>query len=110
MWLCSPITWPMGKLLDYVLGHEDVVMQRRQLKAMVQLHAEDAGEGQGRGSAGVPLGAAAFGSAAARPGRPAARDASLATCAGRHAGALQPPCRTLAQRGASAVTYACTLF
>lgn len=54
MWLCAPITWPMAKLLDWILGHEDVVMQRRQLKAMVQLHAEEAGEhGRGRGARGA---------------------------------------------------------
>jgi len=44
MWLFAPITWPLGKLLDCVLGHEDVVMKRNQLKAMVQLHGEGAGE------------------------------------------------------------------
>ena len=43
MWICAPITWPLGKLLDFVLGHEDVVMKRAQLKAMVQLHHEGAG-------------------------------------------------------------------
>jgi hypothetical protein len=43
MLVLSPVTWPLGKLLDMVLGHEDVTMKRRQLKAMVQLHAEGAG-------------------------------------------------------------------
>jgi metal transporter CNNM len=43
MLLCSPITWPLGKLLDLVLGHENVAMKRQQLKAMVQLHGEHAG-------------------------------------------------------------------
>jgi metal transporter CNNM len=43
MWFFAPITWPLGKLLDCVLGHEDVVMKRKQLKAMVQLHGEGAG-------------------------------------------------------------------
>lgn len=32
-----------GKLLDLVLGHEEPVMKRVQLKAMVALHAEHAG-------------------------------------------------------------------
>lgn len=45
MWVCSPITWPLGKLLDWVLGHEDVTMKRQHLKAMVQLHGQDAGLG-----------------------------------------------------------------
>lgn len=44
MLLCAPITWPLGKLLDLVLGHENVAMKRQQLKAMVQLHGEGAGE------------------------------------------------------------------
>jgi metal transporter CNNM len=43
MFVCAPITWPLAKLLDWVLGHEDVTMKRQQLKAMVQLHAEGAG-------------------------------------------------------------------
>lgn len=46
MVLCSPITWPLGKLLDCILGHENVTMKRQQLKAMVQLHGEGAGEGR----------------------------------------------------------------
>lgn len=43
MLLCAPITWPLGKLLDCILGHENVAMKRQQLKAMVQLHGEGAG-------------------------------------------------------------------
>jgi len=43
MVICSPITWPLGKLLDAILGHENVAMKRQQLKAMVQLHGEGAG-------------------------------------------------------------------
>ena len=45
MVLCAPITWPLGKLLDWTLGHESVTMKRQQLKAMVQLHGEGAGKG-----------------------------------------------------------------
>jgi CBS domain containing-hemolysin-like protein len=43
MLLCAPITWPLSKVLDWVLGHENVAMKRQQLKAMVQLHGEGAG-------------------------------------------------------------------
>jgi metal transporter CNNM len=43
MLLCAPISWPLSKLLDVVLGHETVAMKRQQLKAMVQLHGEGAG-------------------------------------------------------------------
>lgn len=42
-WFCSPIAWPLGKLLDWILGHEAVVMRRSELKAMVELHGETAG-------------------------------------------------------------------
>jgi hypothetical protein len=52
MWACSPITWPLGKLLDRVLGHEEITMKRRELKAMVQLHGEGAG---GRGGTCVSM-------------------------------------------------------
>ncbi|KAF6253868.1 hypothetical protein COO60DRAFT_1273472 [Scenedesmus sp. NREL 46B-D3] len=47
MWVCSPVTWPLGKLLDKALGHEEITMKRRELKAMVQLHGEGAGLGGG---------------------------------------------------------------
>jgi hypothetical protein len=43
MWLCAPITWPLGKLLDLILGHEELLMKRQQIKAIVSLHAEGAG-------------------------------------------------------------------
>ncbi|GBF93780.1 hypothetical protein Rsub_06112 [Raphidocelis subcapitata] len=45
MWLSAPVTWPLGKLLDCVLGHGEVAMQRQELKAMVELHGERAGLG-----------------------------------------------------------------
>lgn len=47
MFVCSPVTWPLGKLLDCVLGHEEITMKRRELKAMVQLHGENAGGQRG---------------------------------------------------------------
>jgi hypothetical protein len=43
MWVCAPITWPLGRLLDLILGHEDTLMKRQQIKAIVSLHAEGAG-------------------------------------------------------------------
>jgi metal transporter CNNM len=45
MWLCAPIAWPLGKLLDALLGHSSSVMQRHELKAMVELHGTGAGLG-----------------------------------------------------------------
>lgn len=43
MWVFSPVTWPLGKLLDRILGHEEITMKRKELKAMVTLHGEGAG-------------------------------------------------------------------
>ncbi|KXZ56624.1 hypothetical protein GPECTOR_1g562 [Gonium pectorale] len=46
MWLCSPVSWPVGKLLDVVLGHNQTTLfRRRQLREFVSIHAEDAGMG-----------------------------------------------------------------
>eukprot|EP00775_Hariotina_reticulata_P004275 gene4275-4529_t len=45
MWVTAVITWPLGKLLDFALGHADPVMKRGELRAMVQLHGETAGLG-----------------------------------------------------------------
>ncbi|GLC35752.1 hypothetical protein PLESTB_000490500 [Pleodorina starrii] len=46
MWLCSPVAWPMGKLLDLLIGPDHhTLFRRRQLKELVSIHAEDAGMG-----------------------------------------------------------------
>eukprot|EP00798_Chlamydomonas_sp_ICE-L_P001572 gene1572-32957_t len=46
MMLTSPITYPISKLLDYVLGADHAVMMRRkQLKTLVTLHAAEEGFG-----------------------------------------------------------------
>jgi metal transporter CNNM len=45
MWIMAPVAWPLGKLLDCVLGHEDPLMPRTHLKAMVALHGKGAGMG-----------------------------------------------------------------
>ncbi len=46
MLLCSPVAWPMGKLLDMLLGTEHhVLFRRKQLKALVDVHGEDTGLG-----------------------------------------------------------------
>ncbi|EFJ52015.1 hypothetical protein VOLCADRAFT_103216 [Volvox carteri f. nagariensis] len=46
MWVCSPVAWPMGKLLDLLIGPDHhTLFRRRQLKELVSMHAEDAGMG-----------------------------------------------------------------
>lgn len=43
--LCSPIAYPIAKVLDAVLGHSDSLFRRAQLKALVSIHGKEAGKG-----------------------------------------------------------------
>ncbi|XP_047317269.1 DUF21 domain-containing protein At4g14240-like [Impatiens glandulifera] len=45
MVICYPIAYPIGKMLDYVLGHNDALFRRAQLKALVSIHSQEAGKG-----------------------------------------------------------------
>eukprot|EP01018_Ginkgo_biloba_P009950 Gb_24210 [translate_table: standard] len=46
MIICYPIAYPVGKMLDYVLGHnESALFRRAQLKALVSIHGQEAGKG-----------------------------------------------------------------
>ncbi|KAJ1695631.1 hypothetical protein LUZ63_012329 [Rhynchospora breviuscula] len=46
MVICYPIAWPIGKLLDWALGHNDSALFRRaQLKALVTIHSKEEGKG-----------------------------------------------------------------
>ncbi|ESQ56214.1 hypothetical protein EUTSA_v10025003mg [Eutrema salsugineum] len=45
MILCYPIAFPIGKVLDLVLGHNDALFRRAQLKALVSIHSQEAGKG-----------------------------------------------------------------
>ncbi|XP_071724219.1 DUF21 domain-containing protein At4g14240-like [Rutidosis leptorrhynchoides] len=45
MIICYPIAYPIGKVLDWVLGHNEVLFRRAQLKALVSIHGQEAGKG-----------------------------------------------------------------
>ncbi|XP_028762205.1 DUF21 domain-containing protein At4g14240-like [Neltuma alba] len=45
MIICYPIAYPIGKVLDAVLGHNDALFRRSQLKALVSIHSQEAGKG-----------------------------------------------------------------
>ncbi|XP_043722588.1 DUF21 domain-containing protein At4g14240-like [Telopea speciosissima] len=45
MIVCYPISYPIGKVLDCVLGHNEALFRRAQLKALVSIHSQEAGKG-----------------------------------------------------------------
>ncbi|CAN1129489.1 DUF21 domain-containing protein At4g14230 [Linum perenne] len=45
MIICYPIAFPIGKILDCVLGHNEALFRRAQLKALVSIHSQEAGKG-----------------------------------------------------------------
>ncbi|XP_052206390.1 DUF21 domain-containing protein At4g14240-like [Diospyros lotus] len=45
MTICYPIAYPIGKILDCVLGHDEALFRRAQLKALVSIHGQEAGKG-----------------------------------------------------------------
>ncbi|KAK7285383.1 hypothetical protein RJT34_20152 [Clitoria ternatea] len=45
MIICYPIAYPIGKVLDVLLGHDDPLFRRAQLKALVSIHSQEAGKG-----------------------------------------------------------------
>ncbi|XP_024979331.1 DUF21 domain-containing protein At4g14240-like isoform X2 [Cynara cardunculus var. scolymus] len=45
MIVCYPIAYPIGKMLDLVLGHNDALFRRAQLKVLVSIHGQEAGKG-----------------------------------------------------------------
>ncbi|XP_058759311.1 DUF21 domain-containing protein At4g14240-like [Vicia villosa] len=45
MVVCYPVSYPVGKVLDYVLGHDEALFRRAQLKALVSIHGKEAGKG-----------------------------------------------------------------
>ncbi|KAJ9550463.1 hypothetical protein OSB04_014508 [Centaurea solstitialis] len=44
MIICYPIAYPIGQILDLVLGHNDALFRRAQLKALVTIHSWQGGE------------------------------------------------------------------
>ncbi|KAF8055113.1 CBSDUF3 [Scenedesmus sp. PABB004] len=45
MWATAPVSWPIARALDWLLGHEDVTLGKRQIRALVDLHRTSAGMG-----------------------------------------------------------------
>ncbi|CAN1855337.1 Putative DUF21 domain-containing protein At1g03270 [Linum perenne] len=45
MIICYPIAFPIAKVLDVLLGHNDSLFRRAQLKALVSIHSQEAGKG-----------------------------------------------------------------
>lgn len=45
MIICYPIAYPVGKVLDVLIGHNDNLFRRAQLKALVSIHSLEAGKG-----------------------------------------------------------------
>ncbi|CAJ1905891.1 unnamed protein product [Sphenostylis stenocarpa] len=45
MIICYPIAYPIGKVLDVLLGHSHALFRRAQLKALVSIHSQEAGKG-----------------------------------------------------------------
>ncbi|KAK9083962.1 hypothetical protein Scep_030433 [Stephania cephalantha] len=45
MIMSYPIAYPIGKMLDCVLGHNEALFRRAQLKVLVSIHSQEAGKG-----------------------------------------------------------------
>ncbi|XP_058730965.1 DUF21 domain-containing protein At2g14520-like isoform X2 [Vicia villosa] len=46
VWICYPVSFPISKLLDYLLGHRhEALFRRAELKTLVDLHGNEAGKG-----------------------------------------------------------------
>ncbi|KAK7246662.1 hypothetical protein RIF29_41532 [Crotalaria pallida] len=46
VWICSPVAFPLSKVLDYLLGHrKEAIFRRAELKTLVNLHGNEAGKG-----------------------------------------------------------------
>ncbi|XP_074274762.1 DUF21 domain-containing protein At4g14240-like [Silene latifolia] len=45
MVVCYPLAYPIGKVLDALLGHDTALFRRAQLKALVSIHSMEEGKG-----------------------------------------------------------------
>ncbi|KAG5104946.1 hypothetical protein AAZX31_15G099000 [Glycine max] len=45
MIICYPVAYPIGKVLDCLLGHNEALFRRAQLKVLVSIHSQEAGKG-----------------------------------------------------------------
>ena len=45
MWVTSPVSWPLSKCLDWLLGEETVLFRRAELRELVALHGEPEEDG-----------------------------------------------------------------
>ncbi|PKA54238.1 DUF21 domain-containing protein [Apostasia shenzhenica] len=46
VWICFPVSYPISKMLDFLLGKDHVALFRRaELKTLVNLHGNEAGKG-----------------------------------------------------------------
>ncbi|KIZ04445.1 hypothetical protein MNEG_3516 [Monoraphidium neglectum] len=45
MWVCAPVSWPLGWVLHKALGREDPLFPRQHLQTILSLHGQDAGMG-----------------------------------------------------------------
>jgi hypothetical protein len=43
MWVCAPVSWPLGWVLHKALGREDPLFPRQHLQTILSLHGQDAG-------------------------------------------------------------------
>eukprot|EP00897_Mesotaenium_endlicherianum_P004401 jgi/Mesen1/398/ME000010S_10859 len=45
MYACWIISWPISQLLDFLLGHNEAIFKRGQLKALISIHNAEEGHG-----------------------------------------------------------------
>ncbi|KAG4388046.1 hypothetical protein GLYMA_09G093300v4 [Glycine max] len=41
MIVCYPVSYPVGKVLDHLVGHNEALFRRAELKALVSIHGQE---------------------------------------------------------------------